>query len=83
MYSFKTNGTCARTIDFDIDDEGVITSIEFEGGCNGNLAGISKLVIGRPASEIIEALKGITCGKKPTSCPDQLAIALEQALAQL
>lgn len=83
MYSFKTNGTCARAIDFDIDDAGIITAVSFQGGCNGNLQGISRLVVGRPAAEVVEILKGITCGNKPTSCPDQLAIALEEALATL
>lgn len=80
MYSYTTSGTCARTIDFDIDDAGIITSVEFQGGCNGNLQGISRLVVGKPAAEIAEILKGTTCGKKPTSCPDQFARALEEAL---
>ena len=80
MYTFTTTGTCARTIDFDIDDAGNVTSVSFEGGCNGNQKGISSLVEGKPATELIDALKGITCGKRPTSCPDQLANALEEAL---
>ena len=83
MYSFKTSGTCARTIDFDIDDAGIITAVSFQGGCNGNLQGLSRLVVGRPATEVIETLKGITCGNKSTSCPDQLSIALEEALSAL
>jgi uncharacterized protein (TIGR03905 family) len=82
MYTYKTTGTCSRSIDFDIDDAGIITAVSFEGGCNGNLKGISRLTVGRPASEVIEVLKGTTCGKRPTSCPDQLARALEQALEQ-
>lgn len=73
MYSYKTSGVCARTINFDIDDNGIITAVEFDGGCNGNQTGISRLVVGKPAEEIISILKGTTCGKRPTSCPDQLA----------
>lgn len=82
MYTYKTSGTCARTIDFDINDEGIITEVIFNGGCSGNQQGISSLVKGKPATEIIPLLKGIECGKRPTSCPDQLARALEEALAQ-
>lgn len=82
MYTYKTSGVCARTIDFDIDNDGNITEVVFNGGCSGNQQGISGLVKGRPAEEIIAALKGIECGKRPTSCPDQLARALEEALAQ-
>lgn len=82
MFTYKTSGTCARTIDFDVDENGIITEVSFEGGCNGNLQGISRLVVGRPASEVAETLKGLTCGKKDTSCPDQFAQALEQAIEQ-
>jgi uncharacterized protein (TIGR03905 family) len=82
MFTYRTTGTCARAINFDIDDEGIVTSVSFEGGCNGNLKGISRLVVGRPAAEVAETLKGVTCGPKPTSCPDQLALALEEALKQ-
>jgi uncharacterized protein (TIGR03905 family) len=82
MYTYKTSGTCARTIDFDISEEGIITDVVFNGGCSGNQQGISSLVRGKPATEIISLLKGIECGKRPTSCPDQLARALEEALAQ-
>lgn len=83
MYTFKTNGTCSRSIDLDIDDAGIITAVSFQGGCNGNLQGIARLVVGRPAKEVIEVLDGITCGNKATSCPDQLARALEEVLATL
>ena len=82
MYTYKTSGTCARTIDFDINDEDIITEVIFNGGCSGNQQGISSLVKGKPAAEIIPLLRGIECGKRPTSCPDQLARALEEALAQ-
>lgn len=76
MITFKTQGVCARNINFEVVDNKV-TSVSFEGGCNGNLKGISKLVEGMEVSEVISRLKGIQCGTKKTSCPDQLAIALE------
>lgn len=78
-YSYKTKGTCSRQIDFEIND-GVVSNVIFYGGCNGNLKGIGALVEGKPAAEIIDILKNIKCGFKTTSCPDQLAIALEQVL---
>ncbi|MCI6276345.1 MAG: TIGR03905 family TSCPD domain-containing protein [Clostridium sp.] len=74
--TFKTQGVCARNINFEVVDNKV-TSVSFEGGCNGNLKGISKLVEGMEVSEVISRLKGIQCGTKKTSCPDQLATALE------
>ena len=83
MNSYNTSGVCARTINFDIDDNGIITAVEFDGGCNGNQTGISRLVVGKPAEEIISILKGTTCGKRPTSCPDQLARALQEAIDAL
>lgn len=78
-HSYKTRGTCARQIDFELDN-GIVKNVSFFGGCNGNLKGIGALVEGRPAEEVIELLKGMKCGFKPTSCPDQLALALEKAL---
>lgn len=78
-YEYKTRGTCSSKIDFDIED-GIITSLAYTGGCNGNLQGISKLAVGMPAEALMEKLRGIRCGMKETSCPDQLARALEQAL---
>lgn len=78
-YSYRTKGTCARTITFDLED-GVVSNIQFEGGCNGNLKGISALAEGKDAEEIIETLEGIRCGFKSTSCPDQLATAIKEAL---
>lgn len=78
-HSYKTRGTCARQIDFELDN-GIVKNVSFFGGCNGNLKGISALVEGRPAEEVIKILKGTKCGFKPTSCPDQLAQALEKAL---
>ena len=73
---YKTQGTCSQFIDIELKD-GVIDSVIFTGGCNGNLQGISALVRGMKPEEAIGKLKGIRCGFKPTSCPDQLARALE------
>ena len=73
---YQTKGTCATSIDVEVE-EGVITSVNFNGSCNGNLQGISSLVTGMNIEEAITKLKGIKCGFKSTSCPDQLALALE------
>ena len=78
---YKTKGTCSTSIDVELKD-GVIYSVKFTGGCNGNLQGISALVKGMKPEEAISRLKGIRCGFKPTSCPDQLAHALEEMIAQ-
>ena len=78
-YKYKTRGTCAREISFELED-GIIKNVSFFGGCNGNLKGIAALVEGKKAEEIIPLIKGTKCGFKPTSCPDQLALALEEAL---
>lgn len=72
---YKTQGTCSKRIMIVLDDD-IIKDIEFEGGCSGNLQGISKLVKGMNINEVISRLKGIRCGYKPTSCPDQLANCL-------
>ena len=77
--NYKTTGTCSQNISFDITD-GRVYNVAFTGGCNGNLKGIGKLVEGMPVEEVISRLEGITCGFKPTSCPDQLANALKQTL---
>ena len=74
---YVTSGTCSQAIDIEVKD-GIIESVQFIGGCNGNTKGISALVKGMPVEEAIRRLKGITCGIKPTSCPDQLARALEK-----
>jgi uncharacterized protein (TIGR03905 family) len=79
-YQYKTRGTCSAYIDFDLDDNGVISDVQFTGGCNGNLQGIGRLVKGRAAAEVIDLLKGTDCDGRGTSCPDQLAKALEAAL---
>ena len=73
---YQTSGTCSSAIDIEIKD-GVIASVHFTGGCNGNLQGISRLVEGMKPEDAIQKLKGIRCGFKPTSCPDQLTRALE------
>lgn len=78
---YKTKGTCSTSIDVELKD-GFIDSVKFTGGCNGNLQGISALVKGMKPEEAISRLKGIRCGFKPTSCPDQLAHALEEMIAQ-
>ena len=78
-YTYKTQGTCSRKITFDLED-GIVKNVNFEGGCNGNLKGISALVEGKEAEEVIKTVSGITCGFKSTSCPDQLAKALHEAL---
>lgn len=76
---YKTSGTCSSEIDVEVKD-GIIESVKFTGGCNGNLQGISSLVKGMRAEDAIAKLRGIRCGMKPTSCPDQLAKALESML---
>ena len=81
-YSYTTHGTCSRRIDFDIDDDNTVHNVYFTGGCNGNLQGISALVKGMKAEEAIARLKGINCGGRGTSCPDQFARGLEAAMAQ-
>ena len=78
---YKTKGTCSTSIDVELKD-GVIDSVKFTDGCNGNLQGISAVVKGMKPEEAISRLKGIRCGFKPTSCPDQLAHALEEMIAQ-
>ncbi len=77
---YKTSGTCSRMVILDIDD-GVVTDCKFVGGCAGNTLGVAALVIGMKVEEVVERLKGIKCGFKPTSCPDQLAKAVEAAIA--
>ena len=78
---FKTSGTCSRMVILDLD-ENVIENCSFVGGCSGNTAGVCALVKGMTAEDAIHRLKGIKCGFKPTSCPDQLAKALEGALTK-
>jgi uncharacterized protein (TIGR03905 family) len=80
VYTYKTKGTCSTQIEVELDGR-KIKHIAFTGGCNGNLKGIAKLVEGMDMDFVIERFKGNTCGSKPTSCPDQLAHALEEAYA--
>lgn len=77
-YTYRTKGTCSRSITFDIED-GVVRNVQFEGGCNGNLKGIGAIVDGMKVEDVIDKLSGIRCGFKSTSCPDQLAQALMEA----
>ncbi len=79
QYEYKTKGTCSRSILFDIED-GIVKNVSFLGGCHGNLQGISALAEGADANTLIQKLSGIRCGMKPTSCPDQLAQALKEAI---
>ena len=79
MLSYTPKGVCSRKINLDVQD-GIIKHVDFVGGCDGNLKAISKLVEGKPADEIAELLEGNTCGKRPTSCADQLSKALRAAM---
>lgn len=78
-FEYKPQGVCSRSLTFDIEN-GIVKNVKFQGGCHGNLQGISALCEGKPAEEIINAVSGIRCGFKSTSCPDQLAKALKNAL---
>ncbi len=77
--TYKPQGVCSQRIDFEIVDNKV-TNVQFMGGCNGNTQGLSKLIEGMDVNEAISRLEGIQCGFRPTSCPDQLAKALKQAV---
>ena len=83
---YKTKGVCSMAIQYDInnadiDDEQKVHNVKFIGGCSGNTQGVAKLVEGMPAKEVIARLEGIQCGRRPTSCPDQLATALKEAIS--
>ena len=80
--TYNTKGTCSRRIHIEVEDN-ILKSVSFEGGCNGNLKGISALCIGMDIDEIIKKLEFITCGLKNTSCPDQLAQALKEYKANI
>lgn len=80
---FETRGTCARAIALDVDETtGIINEVQFLGGCQGNTTGISMLVKGQKAEDVINRLEGIRCGIKNTSCPDQLAQALRGVIGK-
>ncbi len=80
-YDFKPRGVCSMQISIDVED-GIINDVAFMGGCSGNTQGVASLAKGRQIDDVIEALEGIKCGFKNTSCPDQLAIALKQIKEQ-
>ncbi len=80
--TYTTTGTCSKLIDFDIDNEGKIRNLHFLGGCSGNTQGIASLCEGMNAADAAKRLKGIRCKDKPTSCPDQLATAILEALGE-
>lgn len=77
-YHYRTHGTCSKEIIINLDGD-TVRSVSFIGGCSGNLKGISSLIAGMKAEEVIRKCRGIRCGLKQTSCPDQLAAALEEA----
>ena len=81
-YTFRPRGVCSQQMQVEVDDQGIIRELQVLGGCSGNLQGIASLVQGMPAQEAIKRLKGIRCGFKDTSCPDQFARGLEKALAK-
>ena len=77
--TYRPKGVCSRLMRVEVED-GLIRQVEVQGGCSGNLQGISRLLVGMPVQQAIERMEGVRCGGKPTSCPDQLAKALRQAL---
>lgn len=78
--TYKTKGVCSQAIQFELDDNKKVRNVQFIGGCSGNTQGIASLVEGMDAEEVISRLEGIKCGHRPTSCPDQLSIALKEAI---
>ena len=80
-YTYRTKGTCSQGIQFEIKDNKV-HNVQFIGGCSGNTQGVARLIEGMDVNEAISRLEGIHCGPRPTSCPDQLATALKQAIAK-
>lgn len=81
-YTVRPRGVCAGMMQFDLDEAGVVSNLKVSGGCPGNSLGISGLVQGMQAEEVVRRLKGVRCGMKNTSCPDQLAQAMEKILAE-
>ncbi len=77
---YKTKRVCSRSIEIETDENNIITNVRFNGGCNGNTQGIASLVKGMKAEDVISKCKGIDCNGRGTSCPDQLALALEELL---
>lgn len=79
-HTYHPRGVCSRAISFEIDENGCLRNVRFEGGCHGNTQGLSRLAEGMNAEELVSRLRGIRCGMRPSSCPDQLSIAVEKAL---
>lgn len=76
---YKTSGVCSTEIDIEVEDEsGIIKSVKFKNGCAGNTSGLSRLLVGMKVDDVIDRLEGTTCGRRSTSCPDQLAQALKK-----
>lgn len=82
-FTYQTHGVCSRAIDITLDDSHVIREVTFHGGCSGNTQGVAALIVGMTAEEAVKRLSGIKCGFKSTSCPDQLATALQEYLAMV
>lgn len=82
VYQYKNTGVCSRSTTITLNENNEIVDVEVVGGCNGNLKGIMSLLKGMKAEEAIQRMQGITCGSRPTSCPDQIAKALQEALNQ-
>ena len=76
-FEYRARGVCAQGIRFEVEDN-IVTKVDFIGGCSGNTQGVARLAEGMTVDMVIEKLRGIHCGRKPTSCPDQLALALQQ-----
>ena len=81
VIQYQTHGTCCKLMNIELEDD-TVKDVEFLGGCNGNLKGIRKLIIGMKINDIVQKLEGITCGSKSTSCPDQLAVCLKEYIKQ-
>lgn len=81
-YQYTPQGVCSRLMEIEIDDNGTVVSANVIGGCHGNLQGICRLIEGRSAKECSERMRGICCGNKGTSCPDQMSKAIDQILTQ-
>ena len=82
-YNYRTKGVCSKEMHIELNDDHTIKSVQVMGGCDGNLKGIAKLLPGMKAEDAIARMEGTTCGRKPTSCPDQIAQNLKRALAEL
>ena len=82
-YVHQNRGTCSVRTEVELNDDHTIARVAVLGGCNGNLKGISQLLVGMKAEDAIQRMRGTTCGSKATSCPDQIAVALEEALAKM